>query len=389
MNVCLILLGKYPTDKAYGITTHEVATVLTQNEIPTTIYALKSNITSSEINDYTVRYFEEPLLTKILKKFSFSGTSRFHQLTWKIFWKILILINKQLISSTEAEIYWVRDLAALDLVPLKCKVVIELHSKPDLAKFREKLKSRDSSTVLVAPISSIILRSISELESEFDIVLAPMGIRIEQIADTKNITHLVDKLHFYCGLPTPDINVGYVGKFSPNGYSKGVEDLLDLAVINSKSKHKYRISISGGSYRELIQINESLKNRHLTLDDVSISGHVPHHEALARMSKLDFIVLTRPASLNYFGFPLKTLEAIASGRVVIAADCEVYRNIFNGTYQPYWYIPGDPYTLLEAIKLSSQDPKLSENILSGLEFAAQFTWENRVKNILSRINPTK
>ena len=51
------------------------------------------------------------------------------------------------------------------------------------------------------------------------------------------------------------LKIGYIGKFSPNGYSKGVEDLVALARLNKSMNKEY----------EIIGALNYLKNNHFDI----------------------------------------------------------------------------------------------------------------------------
>lgn len=95
------------------------------------------------------------------------------------------------------------------------------------------------------------------------------------------------------------------------------------------------------------------------------------------------IILPKPASEDYLGFPLKCIEAVASGRIVIAARCRTYTDIFSELFQPFWYEPGDAGSLYDFIIEALSDSELEVKINTGLTFAEQFSWETRTKKIIS------
>jgi glycosyltransferase involved in cell wall biosynthesis len=132
-------------------------------------------------------------------------------------------------------------------------------------------------------------------------------------------------------------------------------------------------------------LQSEIFDRQLSIQDLEVNPHVPHALALAKMRNLDVIILPKPASDDYLGFPLKCIEAVASGRIVLAAKCKTYTDIFSDLYQPYWYEPGDAGTLYNAIVDALSDAHLEAKINTGLAFAEQFSWETRTKNIISNL----
>jgi glycosyltransferase involved in cell wall biosynthesis len=178
------------------------------------------------------------------------------------------------------------------------------------------------------------------------------------------------------------LRVGYVGKFSPNGYSKGIEDLLNLAAYNAANSKTYEISITGGSLNEVASAVNRLRDFGLSKNDIEINGHISHPEAIRKMKCLDVLVLPMPASKKYTGFPLKAIESIASGRIVVAARCKIYQDIFDESFEPYWYEANDIISLNLAITKALNDESLGERLAKGLEFSLRFTWDARTKELL-------
>jgi glycosyltransferase involved in cell wall biosynthesis len=218
------------------------------------------------------------------------------------------------------------------------------------------------------------------------VVYSPMGIDERRIKSIEFVHSFMNELEILKTTELQGLRVGYVGKFSPNGYSKGVEDLLHFARVNHESKLEFFVSISGGTARELNELNEAANKLQIDRSKLEIRGHRPHHLALEDMAHLHVIVLPIPKSNNYVGFPLKSLEAVASGRIVVAARSPIYESIFNDEYQPYWYVPGDPYSLLEAIFEATNDPNLEKKLLKGLEFTSTFTWDIRTRGIVEELD---
>jgi glycosyltransferase involved in cell wall biosynthesis len=103
------------------------------------------------------------------------------------------------------------------------------------------------------------------------------------------------------------------------------------------------------------------------------------------MQNLDVIVLPSPISEKYFGFPLKCLEALATGKVVVVSKTKIYEDVFNQQFQPYWYTPGDVDSLHGSIENAISDPNLSSKITEGLDFSKGFTWKNRTDRLMREV----
>ena len=147
----------------------------------------------------------------------------------------------------------------------------------------------------------------------------------------------------------------------------------------------FSISLTGGTEREILKLGKVIEERKLSVQDFEINPHVTHVRAIEKMRSLDVIVLPMPASQIYFGFPLKAIEAVASAKIIVAAKCRIYTDIFSDTFKPYWYEPGDAESLYNAIDEALFDSNLEARINLGLVFAKDFIWENRTNKIIHKL----
>jgi glycosyltransferase involved in cell wall biosynthesis len=176
-----------------------------------------------------------------------------------------------------------------------------------------------------------------------------------------------------------------VGKFYPNGYSKGIEDLLGLASKVNIKNLPIEISLTGGTESEIDLVSKYIRKFGLDQTRLFLHQHVPHSLALVVMRNLDVIVLPSPNSAKYLGFPLKCLEAVATGKIVVVSKTKIYEDVFNEQFQPYWYTPGDIDSLYGCIEGAISDPNLSSKILEGLDFSKGFTWRNRTDRLMKAL----
>ena len=262
------------------------------------------------------------------------------------------------------------------------KIICELHQKINLGKLNSALTRIHGKDITLAPISKVLVKQVESLKEEFSIVYSPMGIDSVQIANGMQLSSFMKRIENYKNCTSEKIRVGYVGKFFPNGYSKGIEDLIYLALKNKKSRQRFSISISGGLKKEVLEVLSRMHSLDLSENDLEVNPHMPHTDALKKMQSLDVIVLPKPNSENYVGFPLKCIEAVASARIVVAANCQVYKDIFEDNYVPYWYEPGNPSSLERSINNALEDPELHQKISEGIKFAHNFTWDLRTSRLI-------
>jgi glycosyltransferase involved in cell wall biosynthesis len=117
---------------------------------------------------------------------------------------------------------------------------------------------------------------------------------------------------------------------------------------------------------------------------LKIHAHVPHSIAVASLKRFDVLVLPSYADSNYIGMPLKLLEYLASGRIVIFGKSQLYKNMIPDNIKIFSYSPNNVNDLYESILDALNYEQLENLIISGIEFAETLTWENRTRKIISR-----
>ena len=387
MYIYFIVKGRFPTEKAYGVTITETINSLSKFGHQISVLSVKSSYMSNlDFNTYCNQInFTEKFFQKLIRFLSYTGKSRIHTIVWKLYWKIILKKNAQLIIDSSADLYWIRDLDLIKYIPDNSNIVLELHSMINESKIHKITRKEKNKKIILAPISKKIFSSISKYKDNTSIIFSPMGINTDFSETFLNLNIFIQRIYELRKYSFVGLRVGYVGKFFPGGHSKGIEDLFALAKLNAINKFGYKISITGGSINDLKKSNKLIKKFKLNKTSISIKGHVQHNVALSLMKNLDVIVLPEPRSSKYVGFPLKCIEAVSSGRIVVAADCELYRDIFTERFQPYWYDSEVADSLNCGIVTALKDPQLINKIGEGINFANKFSWDSRTSNLLNKV----
>ncbi len=387
MLATFLILGKFPTEKAYGITTTETIRCLNSAGIAVKVFSIAPDdpVNYPIVEGFKLTHYRENKISKISQRIALSGIGVCSQLAWRLYWHLIKILNKKEFSESSSDLFWIRDILAVKLVPKNSKLVFEIHQKPKKTWTHILKKNHKVEDILIAPISRRIEQAVSQYRLGNRVCYSPMGIRSDQILSDVSIKLFLDRIEKLKAKEFKGLRIGYIGKFSPNGYSKGVEDLLSLAALNKKLNLGFNVTIKGGQHKELQWLKSLMPGYGLEEKDIEISGHVTQGSALAAMSNLDVIVLTNPTSAKYVGFPLKAIESIARGRIVLAAECETFRNIFDSEFQPYWYSTAHAESMLSAIYLALSDLKLNNRILLGRDFSRNFNWEVRTERILAML----
>lgn len=384
MRIGILLSGRYPTEKAYGVTTNSTAKCL--SEMGHSVYVVGLHSSYSEdiptVENLTILQYKEPEFAKFLKSRAFAGHGILSQASWWIYWRILAVLNKSKLSKLDLDLIWIRDPQMMRFATNVQKMILEIHQNFDLNKLTKRVTTSSKGKVVIAPISQSLLKKFKGSMLENLTVFSPMGINLEDVSDDEEAIGYINFLMNAIRDQVRPLKVGYVGKFYPNGYSKGFEDILGLTSKKSIKNIPIEISVTGGTQSEINLALEHIRAMNIDQTHLYLNPHVPHKLALEAMRKLDVIVLPSPSSDKYMGFPLKCLEALAIGKIVVVSRTKMYEDVFNQQFQPYWYTPGDVDSLANSIEYAITDPELKSRILDGLAFSKGFTWMNRTGRLM-------
>jgi len=131
--------------------------------------------------------------------------------------------------------------------------------------------------------------------------------------------------------------LGFIGSFY--GY-EGLELLVDAFAELSGRNEKLRLLLVGGGPQEA-----SLRDRveqHGLRDKVILTGRVPHREVAAHYDAIDLLVYPRlKTRLTEHVTPLKPLEAMAQGRLLLASDVGGHHELIRDGENGFLFRAGD------------------------------------------------
>jgi glycosyltransferase involved in cell wall biosynthesis len=387
MKILFIVTASFPTAKAYGVTTRETMTAAKNLEHEVYSLSLKSNYSDSDYDEIysSLKYLRVNKTINYLKNISFRSTNYFSRAAWIIMQNLLLRFNYKEIDEIRSDLIWCRDertaLTLRKLFPKKT-MVVEIHSNPKNKILNKLAKVSEENLLILAPINQNLM---NRLKINFDLKkrIAAMSISANLLENKETVIKFSESIK---DRRTKDeFRIGYVGKFFPGGFSKGYEDLVDLAVLYKDIGVERSISLSGGLENEVREVAKRVSPYNLSTKNFEITGHLKHSDSLAKVKSLDIVVLPEPRDPNYLGSPLKSYEACALGRILVVADCSINRNQFGDVEFIYWYQSKSVESLADVIDFALNDELLCEKLLKQIEFASRFTWEARVNNVLAAI----
>lgn len=172
--------------------------------------------------------------------------------------------------------------------------------------------------------------------------------------------------------------IGFIGSFY--GY-EGLPFLIDtLPAMLQKDPNLRLLLVGGGPEEENIQ----RRIRHHGLEDVVVmTGRVANEEVQLYYSLVDIFVYPRlPMRLTDLVTPLKPLEAMAQGRLVVASNVGGHRELIRDGDTGTLFRAGDKGALVRAVTNLLADPSAWDRMReAGRHYVeAERTWERSVAN---------
>ncbi len=174
------------------------------------------------------------------------------------------------------------------------------------------------------------------------------------------------------------LQVYYVGQLYP---WKGV----DVLVESMKHLTGAELVVIGGLPPEpdLDRVRRLAERLGLS-DRVQFRGFLPPPDVAKERSKADVFVipLLDSTTARVFTSPLKLLEAMASGRAVVASDLPSLREVLKNDENALLVPPGEPQALAAAIQRLAKDPEMATRLAArAIEDVKRYSWEERGRKL--------
>ena len=136
MKVIILLQGRFPTEKAYGVTTTGTIKSLLRLGHQVAVFSLDTNHEELDFkdNNFILEHYAETKLSTRAKLLAFSGLGLINKISWRAFWKLTYRHNKLAILAERGDVFWIRDFGMLDFVPKKRPIIFELHGLLNIIK---------------------------------------------------------------------------------------------------------------------------------------------------------------------------------------------------------------------------------------------------------------
>jgi PEP-CTERM/exosortase A-associated glycosyltransferase len=173
------------------------------------------------------------------------------------------------------------------------------------------------------------------------VTVVPNGIALGGAREGVPDQALADKLGV-SGRPV----IGFIGSFEPY---EGLSILLAAVADLVAALPDLRVILIGGGVEETA-LREEAKRLGVT-DHVIFAGHVPHGEIQSYYDLIDICVYPRLSMrLTEMVTPLKPVEAMAQGKIVVATNIGGHREMIQDGVTGHLFTPGDPRALARAVR---------------------------------------
>lgn len=353
------VLSRYPTEKAFGITTRFTAEAVQSLGYETYILApkrgfkLESTVSTIMIGER----FHNKLLNnkiKILVNLRFS--------IFQIHFYFSILKK----YGVKNKIFWTRDIFLAFLLSLQKSnsVVCEIHRTPSAMNRSILYFLKNKKNVLLAPITFTLKEKlkISDIRSE----IAPMAI------NRKERENYLEHIKF------KENKIIYLGNYISGGHQLDLDKINKLAFEIDKLYPDWKFEIIGID-RSVVE--ESCNE--VVAPNISVLGRLSREQLIENLKYAKIGLVVYP-NYEYFvdSFPIKIVEYAAAHLSIIASDTIAHRNLLNSSMCEFFSYESASSLLLAVTKIIN-DPKYGNEISrNAFNWSKELTYENRAKKIL-------
>lgn len=164
---------------------------------------------------------------------------------------------------------------------------------------------------------------------------------------------------------------------------KGVDVLIDAA----KELPRIQFAITGGTEAQVKEYQQICQDKQI--ENVNFLGWILPRQRLASLFQAADVLAHPHCSGNAANFtnPVKFFQYMASGTPMVVTEIAPLMVFKNSPLVATWCEPDNPIKLAEAITRTLETyPRKIAGYAASIDFAKQFSWENRAAKILSHVD---
>ena len=368
MKAAIVTTYRYPTEKAYGVTTAYTCMALKKLGLEVSHFVPGH---FSDIDQLGVDFFglNEPRVVDFFKIFSRVN----HHLNQ-------LLIAIKFVSSKNRrenfDLVWTRSphlIILLKIFSQNTPTFLEIH---DSRIFLDRICVRlfaNSSTTFFGVISREGFENLYEFSHARNLFKINMASPDDFYRPDRN------NLIFQ--------NVGFAGKSKTNGHSNNLEILLAALELVREPEEEFSLDFVGLETSFQRNVYDRFADNPSILTRIKFVEQLPHKDLVGYMKNFDIGVIPyTDSSFNRERFPLKLVEFAAAKIPILLSDTPAHRKLIPE--ECVTFFPPTPQGFLNHLLEIRKCPEATaKKVFNAHEWSKSFTYEKRVKDILSFISP--
>lgn len=362
-NVWFVLDVRYPTEKAYGVTTNFTARAI-QN---LGIYKVGVITPKLDTNFFShVKTVEVLMPLARIREAGLRHGGFLSKITYNA-WKFIYPIRLNSTIEKKNSVIWLRDIRmSLLFCCLRYQVICEIHRRPSIWSKVELaiLKCMPNLTLVLISDDLRKYLNISNTKS----VIAEMAINEEEL---KYEDKYVKSNKFV---------VGYVGSHHSSGNQLSIDIILNAASILERIDSNILFKLIGFYSRDL-----DMKSPQNYSSNIDYLGRLNRHDLFDELDSFDLGLLIYPDTEYFYdSFPIKIVEYAARKIPIVASDTKAHRRIL-GQNKAFYFDLDSPESLVNCIATIIQNRTLVvTNVNNAFEWVKDLTYTNRAIKVLKK-----
>ena len=372
MNIVFFLTSRYPTHKAYGVTTGETARELANRGNKVNIIAPNFTGDMSQKDPYDNQV--------ILIQSKFVTLARKHLYDLRIIGRPIFVMTSMLFTlktlrilrRNSTDVVWLRDFWSGILIKFfapTIKLVVEVHQRPSgFGMLNLYLLQKHENTALLTIQESLKI----DLQRKFPaakVYLGFMGARSE-FFETGRF-----RFQQLGNQADTRVKVCYLGRFSSSGIDNGLYELLEN--WRRIPEDLAELTLIGLSESEIKTVRKQFE-----MNNLRTSPSLPHSVIPKTLANFDCGLVPYPeGAYHRTRFPIKIVEYGACGLNIIASDTVAHRELLKEDFA-YFYSLTDASSLLHILEeIMSNRRDSRERARRSFVWAQDYTYSKRVSEI--------
>jgi glycosyltransferase involved in cell wall biosynthesis len=362
--IFFILDVRYPTEKAYGVTTkYTVEAIESLNRYIVTIITPKSE----QFSEMASNILEVAMPLNALRELGMNQKKLISKVTYHL-WKAIYAFKLMLIIDRQNTLIWLRDVRlAVIFSILRYKVVCEIHREPSNWLMLEFKILKRLSNVTLAVISQNLKDKLRIKNGRS--VIAEMAVNHNELLNKPKVKK------------NNQFIVGYVGSPHSSGNKLSIDVVIEAAVSLMKLDTKIQFKFIGFNFEEVFS-NYSVMSQ----KNFEFLGRLTRSNLFDELDSFDIGLVIYPDE-EYFldSFPIKIVEYAARRVPIVASNTRAHNRILGADKAIYFDLNSSK-SLTDCILKIKNDKNLASMLShNAFNWVQELTYLNRARKVLAKV----